>query len=149
VPAGLEAAVSLGRRGYGVSMLEATRQLGGRVAAESRLPNLTAWHRVCEYREQMLDELPNVQVYRESPMSAEDIAEFGFRHVAVATGADWRADGVARWHTHPIPRSAGSQVLTPNELFDGRRPSGTRVVVYDDDHYYMGGVVAELLAGEG
>src|SRR5699024_1569047 len=39
-PAGLEAAVALGRRGYEVSLLEATRELGGRVASESQLPNL-------------------------------------------------------------------------------------------------------------
>ena len=30
----------------------------------------------------------------------------------------------------------------------GRLPKG-RIVVYDDDHYYMGGVVAELLAQKG
>lgn len=148
-PSGLEAAVALGRRGYGVSLLEAQRELGGRVTAESQLPHLSAWARVRDYREQILGELPNVDVYRESPMTAEDIAEFGFRHVAVATGADWRADGVARWHTQPIPIAADAQVLTPKELFAGQRPSGTRVVVYDDDHYYMGGVLAELLRREG
>lgn len=148
-PAGLEAAVSLGRRGYEVSLLETTRELGGRVTAESQLPNLSAWNRVRDYREQMLGELPNVNVYRESPMTAEDIAQFGFRHVAIATGSSWRADGVARWHTHPIPISSDAQVLTPDDLFAGRRPDGNRVVVYDDDHYYMGGVLAELLASEG
>ena len=31
---------------------------------------------------------------------------------------------------------------------DGTLPSG-RIVVYDDDHYYMGGVVAELLLAAG
>ena len=31
----------------------------------------------------------------------------------------------------------------------GARPDGERVVLYDDDHYYMGGVLAELLAREG
>jgi dimethylamine/trimethylamine dehydrogenase len=39
-------------------------------------------------------------------------------------------------------------VLTPDDVMDGRRPSGD-VVVFDDDHYYMGGAVAELLAREG
>ena len=32
---------------------------------------------------------------------------------------------------------------------DGVRPQGSRVVVYDDDHYYLGGVLAELLRNEG
>jgi dimethylamine/trimethylamine dehydrogenase len=31
----------------------------------------------------------------------------------------------------------------------GDRPPGHRVVLYDDDHYYLGGVLAELLASEG
>ncbi len=31
----------------------------------------------------------------------------------------------------------------------GNRPGGERVIVFDDDHYYMGGVLAELLQTEG
>ena len=91
----------------------------------------------------------NVEVYRESAMSAGEIAEFGFEHVAVATGAAWRRDGVARWHTEPVPVQAGAEVLTPDDLMAGRRPAGPRVVLFDDDHYYLGGVLAELLHGEG
>jgi len=44
---------------------------------------------------------------------------------------------------------AGVQVLTPDDLLAGARPDGERIVLYDDDHYYMGGVLAELLAREG
>jgi dimethylamine/trimethylamine dehydrogenase len=40
-------------------------------------------------------------------------------------------------------------VLTPDEVMTGERPAGEHVVIFDDDHYYMGGVLAELLAGEG
>jgi dimethylamine/trimethylamine dehydrogenase len=148
-PAGLEAARALGVRGYEVVLAEATRNLGGRVTAESLLPGLSAWNRVRDYREQAITELPNVAVYRESPMSADDIAEFGFDNVIVATGANWRRDGVGRWHTMPVPVEEGAEVLSPDDLFAGRRPDGRRVVVYDDDHYYLGGVVAELLALEG
>jgi len=68
--------------------------------------------------------------------------------VAVATGARWRADGVGRRHLRPIPLSH-VEVLTPDDLLDGRRPAGERVLVFDDDHYYLGGVLAELLASEG
>jgi dimethylamine/trimethylamine dehydrogenase len=136
-------------RGYQVVLAEATRELGGRVARESQLPGLAAWVRVLDYREQAIGTMPNVEVYRESRMTADDIVEFGFQHVAVATGATWRRDGVARWHTQPIPVDSGADVLTPDDLMAGRRPSGSRVLVYDDDHYYMGGVVAELLRSEG
>ena len=148
-PAGLEAARALGVRGYDVVLAEATRNLGGRVARESKLPGLAAWVRVLDYRQKAIATMSNVEVYRGSRMSAGDIAEFGFQHVAVATGATWRRDGVARWHTQPIPVDSGADVLTPDDLMAGRRPSGSRVLVYDDDHYYMGGVVAELLRSEG
>jgi dimethylamine/trimethylamine dehydrogenase len=148
-PAGLEAALWLGRRGHPVTLLEATRALGGRVVHESALPGLRAWRRVADHREQQLAGLEKVEVYRESPTTAEDVLGFGFEHVVVATGARWRADGVGRWHTRPVPVAAGSAVLTPDDLFAGERPTGREVVVYDDDHYYLGGVLAELLAAEG
>jgi len=41
------------------------------------------------------------------------------------------------------------EVLTPDQLMGGGRPRGNRVVVFDDDHYYMGGAMAELLLKEG
>ena len=148
-PAGLEAARALGHRGYEVTLTEAGRVLGGRVAVESKLPGLAAWHRVVDYREQQLAGLSSVQVYRESEMSVDDVLEHGFDHVAIATGARWRRDGVARQHTLPIPIDAAATVLTPDDVIAGDRPAGRRVLVYDDDHYYLGGVLAELLAGQG
>lgn len=148
-PAGLEAARALGVRGYEVALTEATRDLGGRVTIESALPGLTAWNRVRDYREQAINEMSNVTVYRESEMSADDIGEFGFDHIIVATGSTWRTDGVGRWHAAPLPVAEGAQVFSPTDLFAGKRPDGKKVVVYDDDYYYMGGVVAELLRSEG
>ena len=148
-PAGLEASRALGVRGYDVTLMEATRDLGGRVAKEARLPGLAAWIRVLDYRAQALGDLKNVEVYRQNPVTAEDIVEYGFAHVAVATGATWRRDGVARWHTTPMQIDAGAEILTPDDLMAGVRPSGKRVVLFDDDHYYMGGVLAELLAADG
>jgi hypothetical protein len=49
-------------------------------------------------RQQAITAMPNVEVYRQSAMSAGAIVEFDFQHIAVATGATWRRDGVARWH---------------------------------------------------
>ncbi|WP_374371021.1 NAD(P)-binding protein [Dongia sp.] len=147
-PAGLEAALALGRRGYRVALAEAGTELGGRVARECKLPGLSAWGRVRDYRAYQLGKLANVEIYFDSRLSAEDILGFGFEHVAIATGADWRRDGVARAHVVPMPMDAAMPVFTPDDLMDGRLPSG-RVVLFDDDHYYMGGVLAELLAATG
>ena len=148
-PAGLEAARALGNRGYTVSLAEATRTLGGRVARESKLPSLSAWIRVVDYREQQIRKLDNVEVFMQSEMTADDIIENEFNHVVVATGAGWRHDGVGRWHTRPMEIAEGAEVLSPDDIMAGTRPRGQRVVVFDDDHYYLGGVIAELLAAEG
>ncbi len=148
-PAGLEAAQSLGKRGYDVVVTEATRDLGGRVAREARLPGLAAWIRVLDYRMEQINQLDNVEIYRESEIFADEALGYGFDHVAVATGSTWRADGVGRWHTAPMPIDASMATFTPDDLMSGLRPEGTRVVLFDDDHYYMGGVLAELLVNEG
>jgi dimethylamine/trimethylamine dehydrogenase len=148
-PAGLEAAMACGKQGHEVVLIEAGRHLGGRVADESRLPGLAEWSRVVDYRLGQIDRLANVSYYFESAMTADEILEYGFDHIAVATGATWRRDGVGHANSEPIPIDAAADVLTPNDLFAGERPHHQRVVVFDDDHYYLGGVIAELLAGEG
>ncbi len=146
-PAGLEAARALSLRGYDVALAEASTTLGGRVAKERLLPGLSAWGRVADYRAYQISQRPNVETYFDSLLTAENILDFGFQHIAIATGALWRADGVARMHVEPIP-NAGLPVYTPDDLMAGRLPKG-RVTVFDDDHYYMGGVLAELLAQNG
>jgi len=147
-PAGLEAAVALGRRGYEVTLAEARRELGGRVALESTLPGLSQWGRVRDWRMTQIGKLPNVHVYLESVVDEDQILEWGADRVVVATGATWRSDGVGRWHGTPIPGWESGSVITPDDILAGVIPAGP-VVVYDDDHYYMGGVIAEALRRAG
>jgi dimethylamine/trimethylamine dehydrogenase len=148
-PAGLEAARALGQRGYDVALAEATTELGGRVARECRLPGLSAWGRVRDYRAHQLSKMPNVEIYYDSRLDADQVLEFGFDQVLVATGSTWRRDGVAHFNTLPISIAEDVEVLTPDDLMAGKRPVGKNVLLYDDDHYYMGGVLAELLVKEG
>ena len=147
-PAGLEAAQALGKRGHEVILVEANRELGGRVSKEARLPGLAAWIRVVDYRVGQIEKLPSIEQAR-GVVTADEILDYDFDHVAVATGSRWLADGVGRHHTRPIPLDPGLPVLTPDHLLDGGRPEGEHVVIYDDDHYYLGGVLAELLCAEG
>ena len=149
-PAGLEAAQALGKRGYDVTLADKGTELGGRVARECRLPGLSAWGRVRDYREQQLHQLPNVQIYFDSELDAESVLEFGFPRIVVATGARWRADGVGHQWTRPMPIADAARVLSPDDVMDGQAlPEGKRVVIWDDDHYYMGGVMAEVLVEKG
>jgi dimethylamine/trimethylamine dehydrogenase len=146
-PAGLEAALSAARRGFEVHLAEAGDELGGRVSRESRLPGLSEWARVRDWRVTQLGRMANVSIYRGSALEAEHVLEFGARHVAIATGSVWRSDGVGRDSGFPI--FDGSSVYTPDDLMAGRLPDGGPVMIWDDDHYYMGGILAELCVAQG
>ncbi len=152
-PAGLEAACSLGRRGYEVALTEARRELGGRVTLESANRPLASWRRVADHRLFRISKDDHVEIYRESRMTADDVLAGGMTDVVVATGSVWRTDGIGRWHTVPVPMDPEAVVLTPDDLFSGASAAlvgdARSVVVFDDDHYYLGGVVAEVLAGRG
>ena len=145
-PAGLEAARALGQRGYRVILTDSRREAGGRVIFESALPNLTEWRRVVDWRLTQIQKMENIFFYPSSTMTASDILESGEPNVIVATGSTWRHDGVGRNSPHAVPGTAN--IFTPDDLMAGKLPTG-KVLLYDDDHFYMGGVLAELLATNG
>ena len=147
-PAGLEAARALGERGVSVTLAEATTELGGRVDAECKLPGLGEWGRVRDYRVFQIGKMPNVEVYRDSELSAEQVLEFGFAHVCIATGAAWRGNGIGRSSFAPIEGWRHARVLTPNDVMAGVAAEG-HVVIYDDDNFYIAPVIAEKLRADG
>ncbi len=144
-PAGLEAALTLGRRGLEVTLAEASDQFGGRLLREATLPGLQTWMRVRDWRLHMMGKLPNVELFPASRLSAADVAEFGADHVVLATGSHWRRDGVG---VYAMRHGAFLKALTPDDVFAGATVSGP-VVIYDDEHYVMAGALAEKLAAAG
>ncbi len=146
-PAGLEAARALGQRGYDVHLAEATRELGGRGSREARLPGLSEWARVRDWRVGQIERMANVSIYRESAMSADDVIEFGAGHVVVATGCHWRRDGFGR--TNRVIKGFDEfRIYTPDDVIDGEVPPGP-VLLFDDDGYYYGSVLVEALRAAG
>jgi dimethylamine/trimethylamine dehydrogenase len=147
-PAGLEAARALGMRGYDVHLVEATNEIGGRAAREARLPGLATWARVASYREIQIAKMKNVEIHTGTRLTAQDILDYGAEVILLATGARWRKDGVALYNDFPIKGSENDNLFTPDDVMAGAKIEGP-VIVFDDDHFYMGGVVAEKLRRDG
>ncbi len=146
-PAGLECARALGERGYTVLLTEKSRELGGRITREAKLPGMSTYLRVRDWRLSQIEKLRNVTIFRESLMDRAAVLETGADNIILATGANWRRDGISRLIGEPLALD-GMTILTPDDIMDGAAPTG-RVVIYDEDHYYMGGLIAEKLATSG
>ena len=140
-PAGLECAHALAKRGYDIVLAEKKSEAGGRVLLESQLPGLSEWKRVMDYRLNALLQMPNVEIYYESEVTAENIGEFGFKNIIIATGATWKDNGQGRDGRQALKRDDSIEILTPDDLMNGVIPESD-VVIYDTDHYYMAGVLA-------
>ncbi len=145
-PAGLEAALTLGKRGASVVLAEASGELGGRVGREAKLPGLAEWARVRDWRVGQIAKMSNIEVFRGSAMTREDVIDVGADHVVAATGSTWRREGLGRSSDVAITSYLDPRTLTPDDIMAGKRPEGP-VVIFDDDHYYMASVIAAASGG--
>ena len=147
-PAGLEATRCLSKRGYEVTLAEKNNILGGRVSKERKLPGLSAWGRVADYRVNEINKLKNVNIYLDSEITKEDILDFDFEHICFSTGSMWKKDGVGRVNLHPLDIHKNMNIFTPDDLLGDKIVNG-KIIIFDDDHYYMGSVLAEKLIKNG
>lgn len=146
-PAGLECARALGQRGFAVTVAEARNELGGRVTIEAQLPGLSTWARVRDYRTNLIQSMSNVDVYRGNRLSAQDVIDFECDHTVIATGARWTRE-ILDDTGHPFDALGDQTILTPDDVLSGVEVHGP-VVIFDFDHYYMGGCLAEILRQRG
>ena len=150
-PAGLEAARTLTQRGADITLAEARETFGGRVTLESSLPGLAEWARVRDWRLGQLNDKPNAQLFTQSPLTADDILAYGIPNVALATGSTWRSDGVGRTHKRALPYLDAPNLFSPDTLMANgpdRLPQGP-IAIFDDDTFYLGSVLAELVTNTG
>ena len=145
-PAGLECAATLLNAGQKVTVAEEREEFGGRVTRESRLPGLASWARVRDYRLHQLNRSADAELFYSSFLDVKEIAGFGADAVIVATGAEWRRDGVGSTRFEPMFKP-DERILSPDDVMDGALADSleSTCVVYDDDNFYMASVVAEQL----
>jgi len=103
---------------------------------------------VRDYRLNTLVTAPNCEMYVQSPVDVDIALGMGCQHIFIATGSSWRRDGVGRTYSSPLVIGDDATVLTPDDIVKGASASGS-VVIFDDDHYYMGSVMAEVVSGKG
>jgi dimethylamine/trimethylamine dehydrogenase len=165
-PAGMECAMVLGKRQMSaVHLVEADKEIGGCVNWISKLGHsdgkenlargtargLGEWARITNYRQIQLDKLRNVEIHLNSRLTAQDVLEYGAEIVIVATGCHFATDGLNPATHAPIEGADASLdwQLTPDQVAKGSKQIGQRVLVLENEGYYMGASVAQKLAGEG
>ena len=142
-PAGLEASLTLARRGFDVALADTRETFGGRLLFEAGLPGLSAYMRVAEYRLGQLRKMANVSLYPASRMDADTVRDFGADHVVIATGARWTT-ALCGANELPMGDLQGPNVYTPDDLAAGVVPEGP-VALFDFDNSSFGSAVAEYL----
>jgi dimethylamine/trimethylamine dehydrogenase len=165
-PAGMECAMVLGKRQMSaVHLVEGAKEIGGCVNWISQLGHsdgkenlfrgtargLGEWKRIVNYRQIQLDKLKNVELHLSSMLSAKDILEYGAEIVVIATGCHFATDGLNPATHAPIPGADTTLdwQLTPDQVVAGEKAIGQRVLVLENEAYFMGASVAQKLAGEG
>ena len=142
-PAGLEATLSLARRGYSVAIADSNKELGGRINMESKLPGMTSYKRVVDYRVNQINQLSNVDVFLDNTLSPDDVLELGFDHVVTATGSTWQPS-IMDEKSAPVLIDKSDSIFTPEDILNGCELKSP-VIIFDFDYYYMGGLMAEYI----
>ncbi len=151
-PAGLECAMTLGRRGYEiVHVVDAADTIGGHLGWVSGLPGFGAWKRVIDWHETQINTRTEVRIQLNSRLSYGDVLDCGAEHVIFTTGSHWDGSGMSA----PIHDYIGGinlttlEVATPEQYVIENKPMGKNVLVIDNDAYYMGSAMAQPLAQNG
>ena len=135
-----------------VHLVEAQDDMGGIMRWIPQLPGLGEWGRVVNYRKIQIDKLKNVEFIPSTKLDAQGVQEYGAEIVVIATGGYWATDGL-NGATHDTIAGADSSLphcLTPEQIMvEGKQVPGERVLIVDNDGYFMGPSLAEKLAMEG
>jgi len=155
-PSGSEAARVLMESGYTVHLTDTAEKIGGHLNQITTLPGLGEWSYHRDYRETQINKL--VKKNKESqvalgqkPMTADDVLQYGADKVIIATGAKWNTDGTNCLTHEAIPGADASlpDQLTPEQVMEGKKKIGKRVVILNADTYFMAPSLAEKLAADG
>ena len=150
-PAGLECARVLGKKEYKIDLVEKSKNIGGHLVNITKLPGLSEWVKVIDFRKSQLDSLPNVNVILGTgEVTEQDLIEYETDKIILATGSFWQGNGKSPFNFDPIPGidHQKNEFLTPEQLFNGKNV-GKNICIIDSDGYFMAISIAEQLIDSG
>lgn len=155
-PSGSEAARVLMESGFIVHIYDKAEKIGGHLNSTVTLPGLGEWGYHRDYRETQLNKLVKKNkdsqiALGQKAMTADDVLQYGADKVIIATGSSWNTDGNNCLTHEAIPGANASlpDQVTPEQVLEGKKKIGKRVVILNADTYFMAPSLAEKLAGEG
>lgn len=155
-PSGSECTRVLMERGHVVHLVDTAEKIGGHLNKLVSLPGLGEWGYHRDYRETQIGKLMKKSrksqlMLGQKPMTLEGVLDYGADKVVIATGSHWITDGRNCLTHDPIPGADASRddQLTPEQVFEGRKKIGRRVVVLNADPYFMAPSLSERLAADG
>jgi 2,4-dienoyl-CoA reductase-like NADH-dependent reductase (Old Yellow Enzyme family)/thioredoxin reductase len=148
--AGMEAAVVAHQRGHHAILCEKTGELGGAIRMMAMAPNRQEFGQAVRFLKHELQRL-SVEVWLHADMTADAVLKENPDVVIVATG------GLVIENPSPenvgpgsaIELTAGTHVLTVEDVLRRKAECGQQVVVADYQNYFKGLVAAEVLADQG
>ena len=101
------------------------------------------------YGKDEIQQKTNIEIYRESELTLSHINELDVNNIFIATGSNWRVDGIGRSRRKEITGLDNIQVLTPTDAIRKQDSIKDPLVIYDDDQGYLAGVIADHLSSLG
>ncbi|MBA4112522.1 MAG: 2,4-dienoyl-CoA reductase [Verminephrobacter sp.] len=137
-PAGLAFATTAARRGFDVTLIDASQEIGGQFNVAKQVPGKEEFYETLRYFGKQI-ELTGVKLQLGRKVSAQDLLGEGYQHVVLATGIVPRTPEIEGVH-HP-------KVLSYLDVLREKKPVGKTVAVVG-----AGGIgfdVSEYLLHEG
>jgi NADPH-dependent 2,4-dienoyl-CoA reductase/sulfur reductase-like enzyme len=138
-PAGMQAALTLGRLGHRVTLFESNKRLGGQILLSSVPPGKQEMLRLVEFYETALAELPNVDLRLGVEATVGRVCKIKPQAVVIASGSDPILPN--------LPGAEDANVVTARQVLAGSVTVGKRVAVLGGGN--LGSEVAHHLAVKG
>jgi pyruvate/2-oxoglutarate dehydrogenase complex dihydrolipoamide dehydrogenase (E3) component len=147
---GMEAAVVAKQRGHDVALYEKAEELGGAILIPAKAPSRQELGQAVRFLKHEVERL-GVAVHLGTDVTADMVLQENPDAVIMATGAttisDPAPDVVGPYASIEI--EPGADVVTAEDVLEGKAQTGQRVVIADQQNYMKGLVTAEFLADQG